>query len=90
MGIRQEFDTLKLQIKADEKILRSATSHTQEAKGPLGFIEYFMVRRYYSVKLGAILSGSISYLYERLVIGDSPEEIATRNQSLIKIFNEPV
>lgn len=82
MGIRQEFESLGLHIKADRATLEAAVS--QKPKGPLGFIG-----RCPSVRLSSLLTGTMTYLWDRLVSGDSPEEIATRSRSLIKTFSKP-
>lgn len=83
MGIRQERESLRLHIKADRAILESAIS--RKPKGPLGFMD-----RYLSTRLSALLTGSMTYLFDRLVSGDSPEEIAARSRSLIKTFSKPI
>lgn len=83
MGIRQEFESLRLNIKADRTTLGSAIS--REPKGPLAFMN-----RCPSIRLSSLLIGTMTYLFDRLVSGDSPEEIASKSRSLIKTFSKPV
>lgn len=86
MGVRKEFETLKLSIEADKAILTTVVSD-QEAKGPLGFIDHLLTRHSPAV-FGAILTAAMTYLYERLVTGNSPEEIAARSESLIRTYSK--
>lgn len=83
MGIKQEIESLRLHIEADRTTLESAIS--RQSKGPLAFMN-----RCPSIRFSSFLTGTVTYLFDRLVSGDSPEEIATRSSSLIKTFRKPI
>lgn len=76
MNIRQEFEAYRSTVAEGRSALAKGK---QELKGPLGNV----YRRLFPIGLSSELMGLALYVFERLVFGGSPEEIAKLNKTLI-------